>query len=644
VRSSIRTFVTLSCLLGLAHSVACGDDAPADETPELENKDPRDAGGGPSVDASVRLDSGRVPPLDAKAPVVRADGGGGEPSPTHADWRLPTPGACGDTPLTFATEQGTGIGPDWTEGAKVPITGLPNRYGLAAGELDAYVRTGRGYATYNYPIGVTGSWLPHKLMETVFTEDESGSPLAAFNSLSKYKDLDDFEKWLGLSPFPDCDGKGAQSVPYPNDQRPAYRMGSTRSPSPDGDRITYSCAGCHASRLFGRSVLGLQNRFSRANVGIDQARTTLQGVPVDILRLFYKMTDGEARILTRLQEALSYVQTKKPVLRGLDTSLAQVALSLAKRDKDPYATRNPKLAETPRPDPLNEYAADSKPGNWWVLKYKNRWLLDGSVVSGNPVYTNIIWNEIGRGTDLRELEGWLDANQKTVDELTAAVFAAEPVRYTEFFPAESLDMESAKRGKELFDASCASCHGTYQKGWELPHAASLPLADRLATVEVRYHETTPVHDVGTDTLRLKGMASLVQLNDLSISKKSGVVIKEQTGYVPPPLVGIWARFPYFHNNSAPNLCAVLTKTSERPATYWAGEPADPKVDFDEACNGYPTGDKVPAEWKKDPEGLFDSKVSGLGNQGHDEGVFLKEGVEMFTPAQKSDLIRFLQTL
>jgi mono/diheme cytochrome c family protein len=644
VRSSDHRFITLACLLGLAQSAACGDERQPDtQAPPLENQESEvDAGAepDPAVDAPARLDGGgaRAPDASARTDAASAD---------VAAWRLPTPGACGDTPLSFATAEGTGASPDWSEGAKVPITGLPNRYGLPASELDAYVRKGRGYATFQYPIDVTGSWLPHRLMETVFAEDEGG-PIeqlkASANPLSKYKDLDDFEQWLGLSAFPDCDGKGAQAVPFPAGQRPDYRMGSTRTTTADGDKITYSCAGCHASRLFGRSILGLQNRFSRANVGIDQARTTLQGLPVDLVRLLYPMTDGEARILTRLQEALSYVQTKKPVLRGLDTSLAQVALSLAKRAKDPYATREPALAKAPRPDRLTDSPADSKPGNWWVLKYKNRWLLDGSVVSGNPVYTNIIWNEIGRGTDLHELEGWLDANQKTVDELTAAVFAAEPVRFTEFFPAESIDIDAAKRGKQLFDGTCASCHGSYQKGWELPHAASLPLADRLATVEVRYHETTPVYDVGTDTLRLKGMASLVQLNDLAISKKSGVVIKEQTGYVPPPLVGIWARFPYFHNNSAPSLCAVLTKASERPATYYAGQPDDPKRDFDEACNGYPTGDQIPAAWKKDPEGLFDANVPGLGNQGHDEGVFLKDGVELFTPAQKRDIIEFLQTL
>lgn len=638
MRSTKALLHTLGCLLALTQAAACGDDASspisgeadaeARQEPPLKN----DAGSRPS-DGGVRVDGGL--PVDPVADASMA-------------WRLPAPGACGDTPLTFASRAATRGAPDWSEGAKVPITGLPNRYGFAEPELMQYVRKGREHATFSYPVEVTGSWLPQRVMEIAFTEDEGG-PLemlkASANPLSKYKDLDDFESWLGLSAFPDCDGKGAQGVPLPGGARPEYRMGSTRTTTSDEvQRLTYSCAGCHASRLFGRSILGLQNRFSRANVGIDQARSALQGLPIDLLRLFYPMSDGEARTLVELQEALSYVTTKAPVVRGLDTSLAQVALSLAKRAKDPYATRDPALAKAPRADRLDTNPADSKPGNWWVLKYKNRWLLDGSVVSGNPVYTNVLWNEIGRGTDLHELETWLDDNQKVVDEVTAAVFAAEPVRFTEFFPAESMDLEAAKRGKTLFDGTCATCHGTYQKGWELPHASSLPLADKLATVEVRYHETTPVFDVGTDTLRNQGMASLVQLNDLAISKKSGVIIKEQVGYVPPPLDGIWARFPYFHNNSAPSLCAVLTRASERPATYYAGEPADPKVDFDEACNGYPTGEKVPAAWLKDTEALFDASKPGLGNQGHDEGVFLEDGVEMFTPDQKRDIIEFLQTL
>jgi hypothetical protein len=635
MRSTRDVSVLLSCLWALGQAAACGSDGASDgPKPGLLEDEPHDASAASPTDAGSKPSAVR----DATA-AARDDGAEDEP---FANWHLPTPGACGEVGLSFASEPVTPGAPDWREHAKVPVTGLANRYGFAGQELTDYVRKGKEH-TVVYPVDVTASWLPQHVIEKAFS-DPLSKIFQGTNPLSEYKDLDDFERWLGLSVYPDCDGKGASSIPFPGDSRPEFRMGSTRRALPDGDGLTYSCAGCHASRLFGRSILGLQNRAPHANVGIDKARKTLEGLPVELVQFFLGGTEGEMRMLRRLQEGLASVEIRPPLVRGLDTSLVQVALSLNKRLKDPYATRDAAQAKAPRPDPLDTTPADSKPGNWWVLKYKNRWLLDGSVVSGNPVYTNLIWNEIGRGTDLKQLEGWLDDNQKVVDEITAAVFAMEPVRFTEFFPAESLDLEAAKRGKQLFDGTCATCHGTYKKGWELPQAASLTLPERLATVQVRYHEDTPVFDVGTDGLRNKGMESLVQLNDLSISKSSGVIIKPQTGYVPPPLDGIWARWPYFHNNSAPSLCAVLTRASERPATYYAGEANDPKLDFDATCNGYPVGAAVPAAWLKDSEALFDSKRAGLGNQGHDEGVFLKDGQEMFTPEQKHDIIVFLQTL
>lgn len=231
-----------------------------------------------------------------------------------------------------------------------------------------------------------------------------------------------------------------------------------------------------------------------------------------------------------------------------------------------------------------------------------------------------------------------------LDDLTAAVFAAEPVRITEFFPAERLDLEGAKRGKPLFDSHCARCHGEYDKAWERPGAEALPRAAQLATLEVRYHARTPVVDVGTDPLRYLGMASLEQLNELAISQRVGARVVPQVGYVPPPLVGIWARFPYFHNNAAPSLCAVLTRAEDRPAHYLAGEPLDPARDFDFACNGYPTGGAVPSAWRADPEALYDASLPGLWNSGHDEGIFLADGVELLSEGDKRDLISFLQTL
>jgi hypothetical protein len=121
------------------------------------------------------------------------------------------------------------------------------------------------------------------------------------------------------------------------------------------------------------------------------------------------------------------------------------------------------------------------------------------------------------------------------------------------------------------------------------------------------------------------------------------VVEPQKGYVPPPLDGIWSRWPYFHNNSAPNLCAVLTQGSLRPVRYYAGAAKDKSRDFDQECVGYPLGDKTPPEWKK-PEYLYDSTKEGLSNRGHDERIFMKDGREILTEEEKMELIEFLKTL
>lgn len=241
-----------------------------------------------------------------------------------------------------------------------------------------------------------------------------------------------------------------------------------------------------------------------------------------------------------------------------------------------------------------------------------------------------MWNEIGRGTDLHKLEQWLDENKQTIDDLPASVFAAEPPKYTDFFRADSIDFVKAKSGQALFSSNCSRCHGTYDKAWDAPNAAGLSLDDVIKTTKVRYFANTPVINVGTDASRRLGMKSLEQLNDLAISKKHGIVVKAQNGYVPPPLVGIWARWPYFHNNSAPSLCAVLTRTEERPKIYAAAEAINQATDFDADCNGYPSMDKAPPEWKTNLRRIYDTTREGMHNTGHDEGVFLKDGKEIYS--------------
>src|SRR5690606_32251456 len=56
------------------------------------------------------------------------------------------------------------------------------------------------------------------------------------------------------------------------------------------------------------------------------------------------------------------------------------------------------------------------------------------------------------------------------------------------------------------------------------------------------------------------------------------------GYVAPPLDGIWATAPYFHNGSVPSIELVLD-SSERP-TYWRRVDYDSR-NYDWATLGWP---------------------------------------------------------
>ncbi len=550
--------------------------------------------------------------------------------------------------LTLVSPAWAALSPDWSEGALVPAAGRPNPYGLPEDVLPSAVERGRLHAL-QYPVTATEVLIPYRpidgMLRSPFSLPLKAIFLTAIRWAGNLGSANDLFQWLGMQPYPLESDTGVYKVPYPGGKRPTYPMGATLTTRDGALGFTISCAACHAGSLFGKRVLGLTTRFPRANRLFHQARWLTQAVPAPLFQATLFTTSSERRLYSRARSALRYVDSKLPQALGLDTSLAHTALSLARRAPDELASKEPRFASRPDPEPLATEPSESKPAVWWNLKYKNRWLSDGSLVSGNPIYTNFLWNEIGRGVDLPKLESWLDANGKVVEELTAAVFATEAPRFTDFFPADQFDLEAAKRGQKLFENHCVRCHGSYRKAWEQTGSASLSAADRLKTVEVSYHESTPVFDVGTDPYRAKGMSSLAKrLNPLGLSRRKGILVVPQEGYVPPPLVGVWARWPYFHNNSAPSLCAVLTRGEERPKTYFAGEAIDPKTDFDSGCNGYPLADTTPAAWKRDGEKYFDSKKRGLGNGGHDEGIFLTNGQELLSPDQKLDVIRFLQTL
>ncbi len=538
--------------------------------------------------------------------------------------------------------------PDWSQNFEVN-TPRENLYELPEEDFKKVVMIGRRHALI-YPVNVSALRIPYGPLSDFFESSPNDPVRKLLYELAKvvspFKSIDEMFIWLGLNSYPESvQTENPNELPILTSEEKSLPMGATILEDENGKGLTFGCATCHSANLFGVKILGLTNRFPRANEFFRKGASLAPYVNTFLFKSMLQTTEGERLMLVKAKENLKYVGAKKPVSIGLDTSLAQVALSLAKREQDEYATRTKKSHKYPRENKLETMVSDSKPAVWWNVKYKNRWLSDGSIVSGNPVHTNFLWNEIGRGTDLKILEKWLLDNTRTIEALTAAVFSSRPPRYENFFGVDAINIEKAKRGQVHFVKSCQKCHGTYVKGWDFENAESLSKVELLQNTKVIYHKQTPVKDVGTDPGRYLGMKEFAtDLNNLKISKTIGTIVIPQKGYVPPPLDGIWSRWPYFHNNAVPNLCALLTPGNKRPKEYWAGPANNKETDFDQKCVGYPIGEKTPEAWKKNDEFFFDTTKEGLSNSGHDEKILMKDGEEIYTMSEKLELIEFLKTL
>lgn len=536
---------------------------------------------------------------------------------------------------------------DWSRDARVPRGTHRADIYILGDARNTIARRGIEH-TLTWPIDISGALLPWRPMRELLDPNATADDRIALQNLVRrslgFGTLPEMYAWLGLATA-QLDHDPIPGVPWPEGIAEGDMLGAGIVNTAWGEALTYSCATCHTAELFGRTVYGLTNRRAQANEYFHSARTFFPSLRPSLFEAVTGADETEIELFLRTQEHLNAVGSRMPMARGLDTSLAQVSLSLARRGLDPNATRDPAIERAPRENLLSDYVSDSKPAVWWTLRYKTRWLSDGSIVQGNPIFTNFLWNELGRGTDLDELQAWLDNNMDLVDELTVAAFAAVAPRWEDWFGEDSIDLETAQRGEVLFEANCASCHGTYAKGWSLPDADALSTRERLATIRVDYHEQTPVLDVGTDPQRARGMEAFAdRLNDLAVSQWMETVVEVQEGYVPPPLDGIWARYPYLHNHAVPTLCEMLLPAEHRTPVFWMGPDVDPETDFDMDCVGLPVGDRVPASWQAEPRNRMDTAIDGLRNVGHDEWLRDANGDPRFSDEQIQDLVAFLKTL
>ena len=189
-----------------------------------------------------------------------------------------------------------------------------------------------------------------------------------------------------------------------------------------------------------------------------------------------------------------------------------------------------------------------------------------------------------------------------------------------------IDSARMLAGEALFNARCASCHGTYTQG-------------KPRTLESFPNRLVSQASIGTDSSRWQMIDSLLLKKVGSNAYARHMTSARTGGYVAPILSGLWATAPYLHNGSVPTIWHLMTP-SERPTLFELGGHA---LDYDklgvagklddEGTYRYPTG-YMP--WATPI--VFDSRKPGLSNRGHEQQFTGLTGDE------KRALIEYLKTL
>jgi mono/diheme cytochrome c family protein len=182
------------------------------------------------------------------------------------------------------------------------------------------------------------------------------------------------------------------------------------------------------------------------------------------------------------------------------------------------------------------------------------------------------------------------------------------------WPAEfpPINVQLANAGEGIFRKRCAACHAFN--------------GEKIGAVE-------PWEDRnGTDRARLDSYTAEFADNQNTLfpdSPRRFTHFRKTNGYTNQPLDGLWARAPYLHNGSVPNLRELLTSPEKRTRRFFRGNDV-----YDATNVGFES--QTPASASR-AHFLYDTTLPGNSNRGHRYGTDL-------TDSEKDQLIEYLKTL
>jgi hypothetical protein len=206
--------------------------------------------------------------------------------------------------------------------------------------------------------------------------------------------------------------------------------------------------------------------------------------------------------------------------------------------------------------------------------------------------------------------------------------ADRTTRFTQKLPAPvypfNVDIRAAVKGQELFGEYCAGCH-------KANNATIFP-ATQVGTDANRANIWSPYSIAGlVQALRIACTDPVTCNNPDGTPIADSQITRSTGGYMALPLDGIWARAPYLHNGSVPNLATLLVP-KKRPAQFYRGN-----IAYDQTNVGFANAAAPGAV-------LYDTTKAGHSNTGHTGERFLGDVDWGGEPDQLYNLLEYLKTL
>jgi mono/diheme cytochrome c family protein len=359
---------------------------------------------------------------------------------------------------------------------------------------------------------------------------------------------------------------------------------------PSGD-WSMNCLACHGGQINGQVIPGLGN-----------ADFDLQSLAEDVRAVKRQ----QKKSLTHIDGAVD--DTLLSAGPGL-TNAVNFGVDLgALRDSEMNFLWRAKVPDIP------DYGMDAPP--FWNTGLKKRLYCDDHAPNYHRVLMQFIlhpWNNAD----------FVKRNEDKFRHIHAWVNSIEAPKY----PFD-INRELAARGRIVFNKTCAECHGTYNGD------------------EIDYPERViPLAEVGTDPVRDRYLTSeahqklakswLTRKDDGSGEQLE--VVLETDGYLAPPLKGVWASAPYFHNGSVPTLWHVL-HPEQRPKV-WIRDGR--KYDTEKVGHAVEEFNRLPPNYqsmnKYEQRRFFNHNDFGKRTDGHDFPNVLNE-------EERRAVLEYLKTL